>query len=76
MSRSYCLHAATRWLASTSSTIITTPSSSARLATLAPDANFQFVQADIADRLAVDKHFMDEKPTRVIHLPAQAGVRY
>ena len=38
--------------------------------------NFQFVRLDIADREAVAQLFAYEKFERVIHLAAQAGVRY
>ncbi len=38
--------------------------------------NFQFVRLDIADRVAVAQLFASEKFERVIHLAAQAGVRY
>lgn len=54
----------------------------ARLAELA-DADaagpgaFAFVRADLADRAAVEAAFADHGPfDRVIHLAAQAGVRY
>jgi len=48
----------------------------ARLATLEGQANFQFQKCDIADRAAVADLFKSERPDRVIHLAAQAGVRY
>jgi UDP-glucuronate 4-epimerase len=35
-----------------------------------------FEQIDIADKPALDQVFQAHKPTRVIHLAAQAGVRY
>ena len=38
--------------------------------------NFQFVRLDIANREAVAQLFANEKFERVIHLAAQAGVRY
>jgi UDP-glucuronate 4-epimerase len=39
--------------------------------------SFVFVRADVADRAAVDAAFADHGPfERVIHLAAQAGVRY
>lgn len=47
-----------------------------RLHQLDPFENFTFVQADIADKLAIDALFRRAKPQRVIHLAAQAGVRY
>ena len=47
-----------------------------RLAQLTPFANFRFVQLDLADRDAMAELFAAEKFQRVIHLAAQAGVRY
>ena len=38
--------------------------------------NFQFIKLDIADRELIAKLFETEKFDRVIHLAAQAGVRY
>jgi UDP-glucuronate 4-epimerase len=37
---------------------------------------FRFVKMDLADRDAIAKLFVDEQFDRVIHLAAQAGVRY
>ncbi|MGD8326694.1 MAG: NAD-dependent epimerase, partial [Sphingomonadales bacterium] len=37
---------------------------------------FEFIKCDIADRARVEKLFADEKFDRVVHLAAQAGVRY
>ena len=48
----------------------------ARLATLLPYPNFLFKKIDIADQSAMGKIFTYEKPDRVVHLAAQAGVRY
>ncbi|MEC9368007.1 MAG: NAD-dependent epimerase [Pseudomonadota bacterium] len=48
----------------------------ARLARLEGRNGFRFVKADLADREAMEKLFAEEKPTRVINLAAQAGVRY
>ncbi|KGJ90208.1 NAD-dependent epimerase [Thalassotalea sp. ND16A] len=51
----------------------------ARLANLtgfAEQGLFTFVETDLADRDAIAKLFADEKFDRVIHLAAQAGVRY
>ena len=48
----------------------------ARLARLQPHGNFSFHQLDVADREGVAALFAAEKPQRVIHLAAQAGVRY
>jgi UDP-glucuronate 4-epimerase len=39
-------------------------------------ANYRFVQADLADAAALESCFAAHKPDRVIHLAAQAGVRY
>ncbi len=47
-----------------------------RLARLTPHDNFRFVKMDVADRAGMEKLFADEKFDRVIHLAAQAGVRY
>jgi UDP-glucuronate 4-epimerase len=48
----------------------------ARLAQLEPFENFTFVKADLADRAAVRDVFHSHRPSRVVHLAAQAGVRY
>ncbi|HEY4641407.1 MAG TPA: NAD-dependent epimerase [Thermoanaerobaculia bacterium] len=48
----------------------------ARLDILRKFERFQFVRADIADRAAIDDLFARHKPKRVVHLAAQAGVRY
>lgn len=48
----------------------------ARLALLQDHPKFRFIKLDIADREAVADLFTKEKPQRVIHLAAQAGVRY
>jgi len=47
-----------------------------RLARLTPDANFRFVKMDVADRDGMARLFAEERFDRVIHLAAQAGVRY
>lgn len=47
-----------------------------RLAQLLPSDNFRFVEMDLADREGVAELFASEKFQRVIHLGAQAGVRY
>ena len=47
-----------------------------RLAQLKQRSNFRFVKLDIADRPGVQELFAREKFARVIHLAAQAGVRY
>jgi len=48
----------------------------ARLAILKKRANFRFVKLDLADRSGMQELFAKEKFARVIHLAAQAGVRY
>jgi UDP-glucuronate 4-epimerase len=48
----------------------------ARLAELKPDKNFRFVKADLKDRNAIEQLFAEHKPQHVLHLAAQAGVRY
>lgn len=47
-----------------------------RLAQIIPDKRFLFVELDIADREAVNQLFAVQGFDRVIHLAAQAGVRY
>ena len=47
-----------------------------RLARLTPSAAFRFVHADVADRERMAALFADERFDRVVHLAAQAGVRY
>ena len=47
-----------------------------RLARLSPHPGFRFVRMDVADRPAMEQLFADEGFDRVIHLAAQAGVRY
>jgi UDP-glucuronate 4-epimerase len=47
-----------------------------RLAQLKSSANFTFIKGDVEDRKAVDALFATHRPDRVIHLAAQAGVRY
>ncbi len=48
----------------------------ARLARLTGHPGFRFVRLDIADRSGVDALFKQERFDKVIHLAAQAGVRY
>lgn len=48
----------------------------ARLKRLTKYPNFKFHQISVEDRDAVPALFVNEKPQRVIHLAAQAGVRY
>ncbi len=46
-----------------------------RLAQLTSD-NFKFIKLDITDKQSFDALFVKEYPEKVIHLAAQAGVRY
>lgn len=48
----------------------------ARLEQLKKFTGFRFVRADIADQAALQDVFAAEKFNRVVHLAAQAGVRY
>lgn len=48
----------------------------ARLARFMEHPNYTHVQADLADRTAVERTFATHRPQRVINLAAQAGVRY
>lgn len=48
----------------------------ARLARLQGRSGFDFVQADVADRAGMAELFAGPRFDRVIHLAAQAGVRY
>ena len=48
----------------------------ARLATLREQPGLQFYPLDVADWLALDALFAEQRPDAVIHLAAQAGVRY
>jgi len=47
-----------------------------RLKQLAPYPSFSFIAMDIADRKAMETLFHDNAFDRVVHLAAQAGVRY
>jgi UDP-glucuronate 4-epimerase len=47
-----------------------------RLAVLGAAAGFRFVNADVADADALRAAFAEVGPIRVVHLAAQAGVRY
>ena len=47
-----------------------------RLDRLTPHPNFRFYKGDVGDRAGVEQLFATEKFDRVIHLAAQAGVRY
>lgn len=48
----------------------------ARLKRLAPYGGFRLVRGELGDREMIEKLFATEKFDRVIHLAAQAGVRY
>jgi UDP-glucuronate 4-epimerase len=48
----------------------------ARLARLTPKPDFRFIKLDLADREGMAALFQREQPEAVIHLAAQAGVRY
>ena len=48
----------------------------ARLARLTPQRQFRFVKLELADQAAMAALFAAERFDRVIHLAAQAGVRY
>ncbi len=48
----------------------------ARLARLRAHPNFRFERLDIADRQALPPLFAQVRPAKVLHLAAQAGVRY
>lgn len=47
-----------------------------RLATLSSESGFKFIKLDVADREKISSLFETHKPERVVHLAAQAGVRY
>lgn len=48
----------------------------ARVARLAVNSHYQHLRVDVADRKVMSEVFARYKPKRVIHLAAQAGVRY
>ena len=48
----------------------------ARLARFIDHPKYTHIQADLADRAAVEAAFAEHKPQRVVNLAAQAGVRY
>lgn len=48
----------------------------ARLARLKSREGFRFIKKDVADTQGIEDLFLKEKPSRVVHLAAQAGVRY
>jgi len=48
----------------------------ARLSRLTNHPGFRFAKLDVADREGMARLFADERPQRIVHLAAQAGVRY
>jgi len=48
----------------------------ARLSQLEDHKNFQFYKLDLCDRTSMSELFAHNSPSKVIHLAAQAGVRY
>ncbi len=48
----------------------------ARLARLKTEDKFGFIKLDVANRSGIEKLFTEQKFDRVVHLAAQAGVRY
>ena len=48
----------------------------ARLERLRQHPGFRFVRADLSDRAAIAAAFAETRPTHVVNLAAQAGVRY
>jgi len=48
----------------------------ARLARFADHPNYTHVHGDLAERATVERLFAEHTPGRVVHLAAQAGVRY
>lgn len=48
----------------------------ARVARLSCHPNYTHLRIDLADRKAIESAFATQKPTRVVNLAAQAGVRY
>ena len=48
----------------------------ARMAQLDGRANFRFIKMDLQDRAGIARVFREVQPERVVHLAAQAGVRY
>lgn len=45
-------------------------------ATAESSCSYHFIKGDLADRAVIDRLFADYKPTVVVNLAAQAGVRY
>ncbi|HXH41215.1 MAG TPA: NAD-dependent epimerase [Thermoanaerobaculia bacterium] len=48
----------------------------ARLQEIGRFPNFRFIKADVADDAGMRSFFATERPARIVHLAAQAGVRY
>jgi UDP-glucuronate 4-epimerase len=48
----------------------------ARLEKLNSYSNYQHYRSDISDQISLDSIFNDHKPSKVVNLAAQAGVRY
>ncbi len=48
----------------------------ARLARLTPHTRYRHERVELADRAEVERVFGEHRPERVVHLAAQAGVRY
>ena len=48
----------------------------ARLAKLTPHPRFRFFKLEISDQNEIRRLFAEQRPQRVLHLAAQAGVRY
>src|ERR1700733_15644529 len=48
----------------------------ARLARLTSNPGFKFYELDVSDKQSINELFEIEKPHKVVHLAAQAGVRY
>lgn len=47
-----------------------------RLKCLSSNPDFTFYEMDVSDKQAISELFKSEKPQKVVHLAAQAGVRY
>jgi UDP-glucuronate 4-epimerase len=47
-----------------------------RINQILPNTNFQFLKMDVADRQSISEMFSKEEFDSVVHLAAQAGVRY
>ena len=48
----------------------------ARLDQILPHPDFRFIEMDISDRAGVEEHLTPLDITKIVHLAAQAGVRY